>query len=87
MISGFTFIHNALKAGIPIRESIRAVEPHVDEIVVVDAQSNDGTRELLETLDVRIIDAEWGVDGGETLKRLHAMHTDTGINTSGRTSR
>jgi len=76
MISGFTFIHNAINAGIPIRESINAVLPYVDELVVIDAESNDGTRELLETLDVRIIDAEWGTDGGETLARLHAMHVE-----------
>jgi len=76
MISGFTFIHNAINAGIPIRESIKAVLPYVDELVVIDAESNDGTRELLETLDVRIIDADWGTSGGETLARLHAMNVE-----------
>jgi len=91
MISGFTFIHNAIKAGIPIRESINAVLPYVDEMVVIDAESNDGTRELLEQMGseqavckkykitntpVRIIDAKWGTDGGETLKRLHAMNVE-----------
>jgi len=92
MISGFTYIHNALKAGIPIRESIKAVLTYVDEVVVVDAESNDGTREAIlkmctyscqknylemETLKpLRIIDAKWGTDGGETLKRLHAMNIE-----------
>ena len=78
MISGFSFVHNAIKGGYPIREAIRAVRPYVDEVVIVDAQSNDGTRELLEAIPEvdRILNAEWGNDGGETLKRLHAMHTE-----------
>jgi len=85
-ISGFTFVHNALNAGIPIRESINAVLPYVDELVVVDAESNDGTREWLDAFRTsfcpetertcRIIDAKWGTDGGETLKRLHAMNVE-----------
>jgi hypothetical protein len=33
-ISGFTFIHNAISSGYP----------YVDEMVVVDMQSTDGTR-------------------------------------------
>lgn len=76
MISAFTFVHNAIKGGYPIREAIEAVRFYCDEIVVVDARSTDGTRELLNNLSVRILDAEWGEDGGETLKRLHAMHTE-----------
>ena len=76
MLSGFSFVYNGLKAGMPVRESIRATRDYVDEIVIVDAGSNDGTRELLESMPEvdRILDAEWGTDGGETLKRLHAMH-------------
>jgi len=49
-ISGFTFIHNAISSGYPIVEAIRAIQPYVDEIVIVDMQSTDGTRELLERL-------------------------------------
>ena len=77
MISGFTYVHNALHAGYPIREAIRAVRPYVDEMVVVDADSDDGTLELLgEMPEVdNVIQTEWGADAGETLKRLHAMHT------------
>jgi len=78
MISGFTFAHNALHAGIPIREAIRAVRPYVDEMVVVDAASDDGTIEMLMKMDEvdRIIYAPWGTDAGETLARLHALHTE-----------
>lgn len=49
-ISGFTFIHNAIESGYPIVEAIRAVQPYVDEIVIVDMQSTDGTRAVLEQM-------------------------------------
>jgi len=77
VISGFTFVHNALRVGIPIRESIKAVRPYVDEMVVVDAHSDDGTRELLRTMPEvdKVIDSMWGETAGETLTRLHALHT------------
>lgn len=73
-ISGFTFVYNALQGGYPIAEAIRAVQPHVDEMVVVDMASTDGTWGLLKQLDVRIIDGEWGSEAGETLKAAHALH-------------
>ncbi len=49
-ISAFTFIHNAIDSGYPIVEAIRAVQPYVDEVVVVDMESTDETREILEKL-------------------------------------
>lgn len=74
MISGFTFVHDALTGGYPILEAIQAVVPFVDEMAVVDMQSTDGTRELLEFLSIRIIDGEWGNKAGETLANAHALH-------------
>ena len=81
-VSGFTFIHNALEGGYPIVEVIRALQPFTDEIVVVDAQSTDGTRQLLERLagkmggNLRVLDGPWGDRAGATLAVLHAMHVD-----------
>jgi hypothetical protein len=49
-VSGFTFIHNAISSGYPIVEAIQAVRPYVNEIVVVDMQSTDDTREVIEQL-------------------------------------
>jgi glycosyltransferase involved in cell wall biosynthesis len=91
-ISAFTFIHNALTGGYPIVEAIHAVQPYVDEIVVVDCASTDGTKELLERLKtdtfiydvygydrripLRIINGEWGNEAGETLRRAHSKYIE-----------
>jgi hypothetical protein len=75
-ISGFTFVHNGFEGGYPFREAVRAVLPFVDEVVAVDAASDDGTREALLKLGCRVLDAEWGDRAGETLARLHAMNAE-----------
>jgi glycosyltransferase involved in cell wall biosynthesis len=75
-ISGFTFIHNAISSGYPIVEAIKAVYPYVDEMVVVDMQSTDGTREVLQRLGVRILDGQWGNQAGETLKAAHSKYIE-----------
>jgi hypothetical protein len=73
-ISGFTFGHNLIAGGYPFVEAINAIRSYVDNIYVVDMQSTDGTREVLEQLDVNIINGFWGNQAGETLKQAHAMH-------------
>jgi hypothetical protein len=88
-ISGFTFIHNAIDSGYPIVEAIRAVQPYVNEVVIVDMQSTDGTRELLEKMatipiydaygcnyavPLKIIDGKWGNKGGKTLRKAHRKY-------------
>lgn len=75
-ISAFSFVHNALESGYPIAEAIRAVESYVDEIVIVDMQSTDGTRDLLKRFGVRILDGEWGNEAGETLRQAHSMYIE-----------
>ncbi len=49
-ISGFTYGHNLISSGYPIVEAIRAVQPYVNEVLVVDMQSTDNTREVLDKL-------------------------------------
>jgi len=75
-VSGFSFVHNAIAGGYPLLEAIHSVIDYVDEIVVVDCQSDDGTRNLLERLGVRIINGEWGNAAGETLAAAHALHSE-----------
>lgn len=75
-VSGFSYIHNAIAGGYPIREAIEAIRDYVDDILIVDCQSDDGTRQLLERLGVEIIDGEWGNRAGETLAAAHALHSE-----------
>lgn len=75
-ISGFSFGHNLISGGYPIVEAIQSVLPYVDEMVIVDMQSTDGTRKLLEKLPVRIIDGVWDCKAGETLANAHAQNIE-----------
>lgn len=59
MISGFSFGHNLIEAGYPFIEAIRAVQPFVEELVFVDMESTDDTRNVLQRLGVRILDSPW----------------------------
>lgn len=84
-ISGFTFVHNAIESGYPIFEAIAAIENYVDEIVIVDMQSTDDTRGLLEKcldniesdyFNIHILDGQWGNQAGETLKQAHSLYKE-----------
>ncbi len=76
MISGFTFVHNALVAGYPVAHAVRAVQSYVDEVVAVDMQSDDGTREVLQRLGCRVIDGQWGSEADKTLDAAWALQTE-----------
>lgn len=61
-VAGFTFIRNAIKLGFPVVESIKSVLPVCDAFYVAVGQSDDETRNLIETIDrekLRIIDTVW----------------------------
>ena len=72
-VSGFTFIKNAVLFGYPIRQSIESILPLCDEFVVAVGDCEDGTRELIASMDsdkIRIIDTVWDKEltrGGEVL--------------------
>jgi glycosyltransferase involved in cell wall biosynthesis len=87
-VSGFTIVRNAVKFDYPVVESITSILPLCDEIIVAVGNSEDGTRELVESIGspkIRIIDTEWDDSlrrGGEVLavetnKALDAIASDT----------
>jgi len=72
-VSGFTIVRNAIKYDYPVVESIRSILPLCDEVVVAVGNSDDGTRELVESIGsdkIRILDTVWDDSlrkGGEVL--------------------
>jgi hypothetical protein len=77
-VSGFTFVRNAIKFDYPVVESIMSILPVCDEMVVAVGNSEDDTRNLIESLSspkIRIIDTIWDDSlrkGGKVL----AVETD-----------
>jgi hypothetical protein len=60
-ICGFSFGKDLVKLDYPVVESVRSVLPLCDQFVFVVGRSDDGTRELVESIDpkVQIIDSVW----------------------------
>lgn len=86
-VSGFSIVRNAIKYDYPVVESIRSILPFCDEVVVAVGDSDDGTRELIASIDpekIRIIDTRWDEslrEGGrvlaeETNKALASVSVD-----------
>ena len=77
-ISGFTFVRNAVKFDYPIIESINSILPIVDEFVVSVGNCDDGTLELIRSINspkIRIVHSVWDDslrEGGKVL----AVETD-----------
>lgn len=62
LISGFTFVRNAQLYSYPVEASIRSVLPLVDEMIVLCGNSEDNTRELIESMNdpkIKIKDSVW----------------------------
>lgn len=61
-VSGFTVIRNAVIMGYPVKESIKSLLPLVDELIVGVGQSEDATKELIESINspkIKIFDSLW----------------------------
>lgn len=77
-VCGFTFIRNAVKFDFPIEEAITSVLPVCDHFVVAVGRGDDGTLELIKSIDpdkIRIVETVWD----EALKeggKVYAAETD-----------
>jgi glycosyltransferase involved in cell wall biosynthesis len=61
-ISGFTFIRDALEFNYPVVQSIRSILPICDEFIVNVGESNDGTLDLIRSINdpkIKIITTKW----------------------------
>ena len=61
-VSGFSMVRNAIKYGYPVAESLRSLVPLVDEVVVAVGKGDEGTLELVRSLDppdLRTIETVW----------------------------
>ena len=77
-VSGFTFVKNAVTYDYPVMEAITSILPICDEFVVAVGDSDDGTMELIRSIDsdkIRIVETVWD----ESMKeggRILAVETD-----------
>jgi len=77
-VSGFTFIKNAQKFDYPVVEAITSILPICDEFVVLAGDSEDNTKELIESIGsdkIKIYDSVWD-HSLRTGGRLLAVETD-----------
>jgi hypothetical protein len=86
-VAGFTFIRNAVKNDYPVVEAITSILPLCDEFVIALGNSDDGTGDLIRSINspkIRIVDTVWDEsirEGGtvfaaETDKAFAAISTD-----------
>jgi len=72
-ISGFTIVRNAVKFNYPVLASIGSILPICDEFIVNVGDSQDGTLELIRSIDspkIRIIQSQWDMSlGSEVLSQ------------------
>jgi len=87
-VTGFTIIRNAIKYDYPVIEAIQSVLPVCDEFLVSVGNSEDGTMELIKSINspkIRIMESIWDDslrEGGkllsvETNKVFDAIGKDT----------
>jgi len=80
-VCGFTIVRNAIKYGYPVVESIKSILPLCDQMVVAVGKSDDGTLDLIKSINdekITIIETVWD----DTLKvggRVLAMETNKAI--------
>jgi glycosyltransferase involved in cell wall biosynthesis len=87
-VVGFSLVANAVRLDFPVLEALRSILPLCDELVVNVGPSDDGTRELVLSLNdprLKIIDGRWDSNQGgavlaiETQRALEACRGDWAI--------
>ena len=61
-VSGFTFIKNAVKYDFPLVESVTSILPLCDEFIIVHGDSEDSTRNLIDSINspkIKVFDTVW----------------------------
>jgi glycosyltransferase involved in cell wall biosynthesis len=76
-VCGFSFIRNAVKFDYPIVEAIRSILPVCDAVIVAVGNSDDGTLQLIRSIDpkIQVLETTWDENlrrGGEAF----AVETD-----------
>lgn len=72
-VTGFIIIRNAIKYDYPVREAISSILPLCDEVIVTVGDSDDGTAELIASIDpakIKIYHSVWDkslMAGGKVL--------------------
>lgn len=72
-VSGFTIVRNAIKFDYPIVEAINSILPVCDEVVVAVGNSEDGTLQLIQSINspkIKILQTTWNDslrEGGRVL--------------------
>ncbi len=69
-ISGFTIVRNAIKLNYPVLASIQSILPICDEFVINVGDSEDGTLELIQSIQsskIKIIETTWNMKQGSTV--------------------
>jgi hypothetical protein len=78
-VAGFTFIRNAIKFDFPVVEAIQSILPICDEFIVAVGDSEDGTLELIQSIDsekIRIIETVWDMSPENLKCNVFAQETD-----------
>lgn len=77
-VAGFTFVRNAIKYDYPIVEAIQSILPICDFVVVAVGNSEDATKELIESMNdpkIHVIETIWD-DSMREGGRVLALETD-----------
>lgn len=81
VVSGFTFVRNAIRFDFPLRESLESLMAVCDEVVVAVGRSDDETLGLVRSLDngrLKIVETVWD-DSMREGGRVLAQQTDIAL--------